>query len=412
MGPLLAIGMQLLPDLIGILARDQSGSATDKVLNAIKEATPGIDDPVQAQKKINEDPVLREKLQNDLAAIALEETKEQNRASEEAERIALEFDRLEVEDRERQRQQDYRQYLRDLQDRQEARGMQVKLAEDHSPLAWVAPIMAFVLVLMIWYLLHGILTAHDQVVNKDVFNVVLGALVTAFTTVVAYYFGSSLGSSKKDDALKSGALMTNPKHHAAEPDDGSPSPATPGDGTSSGPTGPRPSGKDSGPGGAQKSSWAVRPVSGPLSQFRAKAPVIMQKLVGELGLRDEQAAGILGNIGHECMGFQSLQEVKPIRGGQGGWGWCQWTGPRRREFEKWATDNNLGLSSDDANYGFLVHELQGSMASSLRILKEAPTLEAATRVFMKSFENPLARVAGLPSRLKYANLALKEYKGG
>ncbi len=224
MGPLLAIGMQLLPDLIGILARDQSGSATDKVVNAIKQATPGIDDPVQAQKKINEDPALREKLQNDLAAIALAETKEQNRANEEAERITLEFDRLEVEDRERQRQEDYRQYLRDLQDRQDARGMQAKLAEDHSPLAWVAPIMAFVLVLMIWYLLHGILTAHDQVVNKDVFNVVLGALVTAFTTVVAYYFGSSLGSSKKDDALKSGVLMTNPKHHAAEPDDGSPRP--------------------------------------------------------------------------------------------------------------------------------------------------------------------------------------------
>jgi hypothetical protein len=316
MGPLLAIGMQLLPDLIGILARDQSGAATDKVVNAIKQATPGIDDPVQAQKKINEDPALREKLQNDLAAIALAETKEQNRANEEAERITLEFDRLEVEDRERQRQEDYRQYLRDLQDRQDARGMQAKLAEDHSPLAWVAPIMAFVLVLMIWYLLHGILTADDQVVNKDVFNVVLGALVTAFTTVVAYYFGSSLGSSKKDDALKSGVLMTNPKHHAAEPDDGSP--ATPSDGTSSGPTGPRASRKDSGAG---------RAVSGPLSQFRAKAPVIMQKLVGELGLRDEQAAGVLGNIGHECMGFQSLQEVKPIRGGEGGWGWCQWTGP-------------------------------------------------------------------------------------
>ena len=54
MGPLLAIGMQLLPDLIGILARDQSGSAHDKVIKAIKDVT-GQDDPVEAQKKINED---------------------------------------------------------------------------------------------------------------------------------------------------------------------------------------------------------------------------------------------------------------------------------------------------------------------------------------------------------------------
>jgi|HubBroStandDraft_5_1064220.scaffolds.fasta_scaffold26473_2 hypothetical protein len=411
MGPLLAIAMQLLPDLIGVLTGDQAGSAKDKITKAITDIT-GTDDPVQAQKKITEEPAVKVQLQKDLADIAFEETKEQNRAREAAEQIDLEFQRLEVADRERQRQEDYRQYLRDLQDRQEARGVQVKLAEDHSPLAWVAPIMAFALVLMIWYLLHGILTARDQVVNKDVFNVVLGALVTAFTTVVAYYFGSSLGSSKKDEALKSGALMTNPKQHAAGPDDESPSPGAPKEGTSGGPSGPRPTGKNSGVVGTQKSSWAVRPVSGPLSQFRAKAPVIMQKLVGDLSLKDEQAAGILGNIGHECMGFQSLQEVKPIRGGEGGWGWCQWTGPRRKAFEKWATDNDLGLSSDDANYGFLVHELQGSMAGSLNSLKQASTLEAATRVFMKSFENPLASVAGLPSRIKYANLALSEYKGG
>ena len=41
---------------------------------------------------------------------------------------------------------------------------------------------------MIWYLLHGIMTAREPVINQDVFNVVLGALVTAFTTVVAYLF--------------------------------------------------------------------------------------------------------------------------------------------------------------------------------------------------------------------------------
>ena len=75
--------------------------------------------------------------------------------------------------------------------------MQMKLADERSPLAWVAPLFAFALILMIWYLLHNILSARDEVANKDVFNVVLGALVTAFTTVVAYYFGSSLGSTRR-----------------------------------------------------------------------------------------------------------------------------------------------------------------------------------------------------------------------
>ena len=323
---------------------------------------------------------LRAKLQTDLATIALEETKEQNRANEAAQQIDLEFERLGEEDRERQRQQDFQQYLRDLQDRGDARAMEMKLADEQSPLAWVVPLFAFALILMIWYLLHNILTAQDEVVNKDVFNVVLGALVTAFTTVVAYYFGSSAGSSKKDEALRSGQLVSNPKHTAkAESNDGPP-PSAPGRGapTGSGPIGPSPNSKNPGSSGALPSP--SRPaVSGPLAQFREKAPVIMQKLMGEFGLTVPQTAGILGNIGHECMGFKTLQEVKPIMGGAGGWGWCQWTGPRRKEFEQWAGERSLGLSSDDANYGFLVHE---------RLKKWLPSLP--TEVFIATSDKNAA----------------------
>jgi Phage tail lysozyme len=412
MGPLLAIAAQLFPELIKVLGNDQSGSAQDKVIKAIKDVT-GQDDPVEAQKKINEDSSLRAKLQTDLANIALEETKEQNRANEAAQQIDLEFERLGEEDRERQRQQDFQQYLRDLQDRDDARTMEMKLADEQSPLAWVVPLFAFALILMIWYLLHNILTAQDEVVNKDVFNVVLGALVTAFTTVVAYYFGSSAGSSKKDEALRSGQLVSNPKHTArAEINDGPP-PSAPARGApaGSGPIGPSPNSKNPGPSGAQPSP--IRPpVSGPLAQFREKAPVVMQKLMGEFGLTVPQTAGILGNIGHECMGFKTLQEVKPIMGGAGGWGWCQWTGPRRKEFEQWASERSLGLSSDDANYGFLVHELKGTHAGDLRSLRGASTVPDATKIFMSTFEKPNTQVAGLADRVKYASLALKEYNGG
>lgn len=410
MGPLLAIGMQLLPSLIGVLSGDQSGSAKDKVVKAIQDAT-GSGDPVQAQNKINSDPAMKAKLQEDLAAIALDATKEQNRAREAEEQINLEFQRLEVDDREREREDDRQRFLSGLQDKRDARAVETTLAEDRSPLAWVTPLMAFALVLMIWYLLHGILNTHDQVVNKDVFNVVLGALVTAFTTVVAYYFGSSMSSFNKDRALRDGRLTTNPKHQA---DDGSGSPpSTParGDGTASRPTGSRPNSNDADP-SPQKSSSARPPLTGALSLFGQKAPAVMHDLMRDLGVTDAQAAGVLGNIGHECNGFHSLQEIKPVMGGLGGWGWCQWTGPRRQAFDKWASDNNLGLSSDDANYGYLVHELKGSMASSLRMLKQAPTLDAATTVFMHAFENPNAQYAGLPDRLRYANLAFQQYRRG
>jgi hypothetical protein len=38
--------------------------------------------------------------------------------------------------------------------------------------------------------------------NKDVLNLVVGALIGVFTTVVGYFYGSSLGSSKKDDLMR------------------------------------------------------------------------------------------------------------------------------------------------------------------------------------------------------------------
>jgi hypothetical protein len=37
--------------------------------------------------------------------------------------------------------------------------------------------------------------------NKDLVNMLLGAWIASFTSVISYFFGSSLGSSKKDDAI-------------------------------------------------------------------------------------------------------------------------------------------------------------------------------------------------------------------
>ena len=222
---------------------------------------------------------------------------------------------------------------------------------------------------MIWYLLHNILSARDELVNKDVFNVVLGALVTAFTTVVAYYFGSSLGSSKKDEALQSGRLVTNPHHGNADDDGGDASDSS--------------AASDAGPAGSVPQPSPSQAKG--LGLFRSKAPRIMNDLMRDLGLTPVQAAGILGNIGHECAGFALLQEQKPIRGGRGGWGWCQWTGSRRNDFEKWAAEHGLDFSSDKANYGFLIEELRGSQENCVRRLREAQTVDARHRRFHEYF---------------------------
>jgi hypothetical protein len=405
MNPLILVAAQLVPDLTRLLmmAGDQSGSVENKVVKAVTEATGKTTLP-DAQTEIDANQTAKAQLQKDLDAIMLEETKEQNRAAEAAQRFDLELETRQADEREKVREEDFERlrYLRDLQDRQDARSMEMKLADENSPLAWVAPLFAFALILMIWYLLHNILSAQDEVANKDVFNVVLGAIVTAFTTVVAYYFGSSLGSSKMHDAVRSGRLVANSKVAADSSADASDDQSA-----SSGGMAPRPSSLDQGtkPTAPQPASSQARG----LGLFRSKAPRIMLDLMRDLSLTSVQAAGILGNIGHECAGFTLLQEQNPIRGGRGGWGWCQWTGPRRADFEKWATDRGLDFSSDKANYGFLLDELKNSQANSVRRLKEAESIDGATADFMNTFEKPAAQYAALGRRVSLANIALQEY---
>ena len=38
--------------------------------------------------------------------------------------------------------------------------------------------------------------------NKDILNIVVGALIGSFTAIVGYFYGSSLGSSEKNDLLR------------------------------------------------------------------------------------------------------------------------------------------------------------------------------------------------------------------
>ncbi len=121
--------------------------------------------------------------------------------------------------------------------------------------------------------------------------------------------------------------------------------------------------------------------------FQKKAPDIMKRLQDDLGLTEEQAAGIVGNFGHETGGFKNLQEINPlVPGSKGGWGWAQWTGPRRRSFEAWANERGLDPSSDEANYGFLLKELRTTHKYALDNLRKAGTSAEATEVFERDYE--------------------------
>jgi hypothetical protein len=144
--------------------------------------------------------------------------------------------------------------------------------------------------------------------------------------------------------------------------------------------------------------------------FLLKAPRIMEKLINDFEFKDFQAAGILGNIGHECDGFRLMQEVHPIGGGRGGFGWCQWTGSRRNSFEAFCSAQGLDPTSDAANYGFLKHELQTSHKASIDALKLTTNFEQAVRAFEQTFEKAKAGFEHFDRRERWGKLALDNFK--
>jgi hypothetical protein len=139
--------------------------------------------------------------------------------------------------------------------------------------------------------------------------------------------------------------------------------------------------------------------------FRSKAPWLMKRLIAEFNISTLDAAAIAGNAGHESGGLVKLQEIKPtVAGSRGGYGWFQWTGPRRRQFEAFCTKQGLNISSDEANYQFLALELSTTESRAIPAVKKAKTLRDKVVAFELAFER--AGVKHYDSRLRWAEIAL------
>ncbi|TIX69845.1 MAG: hypothetical protein E5V25_10915, partial [Mesorhizobium sp.] len=139
--------------------------------------------------------------------------------------------------------------------------------------------------------------------------------------------------------------------------------------------------------------------------FRSKAPWIMALLMRDFQLQLDDAAAILGNIGHECLGFTAMQEIKPtVPSSRGGFGWAMWTGPRRRNFEAYCTRNGFKTTDDRANYGFLFSELKGPERGAIGKLKAANGLNAKVKAFELAWRAHAGSV-GLPPASCHASSA-------
>lgn len=120
------------------------------------------------------------------------------------------------------------------------------------------------------------------------------------------------------------------------------------------------------------------------------APKTITRLSRDLEITPQQAAGIVGQLGYESEGLQAINERQPVvPGSRGGFGWAQWTGPRRRQFESFAADRRLDVADPEANYQFLLHELSETPEGRvLEAIRAAPDAQTAGRIFTDRFLRP------------------------
>lgn len=63
-------------------------------------------------------------------------------------------------------------------------------------------VLGALIVIGFFFLIYSLLTKEIPPTNSELLYLVVGALIGSFTTVVGYFYGSSLGSAKKDEIMR------------------------------------------------------------------------------------------------------------------------------------------------------------------------------------------------------------------
>ncbi|MBT8152755.1 hypothetical protein KMP13_02350 [Epibacterium ulvae] len=107
------------------------------------------------------------------------------------------------------------------------------------------------------------------------------------------------------------------------------------------------------------------------------------------GLPEHVADGFVMNFQDESGLRTDINEQNPtVPGSRGGFGLAQWTGPRRRQLEQFATQNGTSVSDLDTQLDFLVQELQGPEANAARSIFSANDAGGAADAILRDFLRP------------------------
>lgn len=107
------------------------------------------------------------------------------------------------------------------------------------------------------------------------------------------------------------------------------------------------------------------------------------------GLPEHVADGFLLNMQDESGLDPGINEAAPlVPGSRGGYGLYQLTGPRRRAYEAFASQQGVDPSNIDAQLDFLMSELAGPEANAYQAIMSAPDSGSAAAAIVNQFLRP------------------------
>jgi lysozyme family protein len=200
MNPLIAVAVQILPEILKVVASDKDGAVAQQVVKTVTDVT-GTTTAQEAKQKVETDPKVAADLQVKLAQIALDAQRAQIAAAQQQSQDALASDKLAADST------------------QDARKALAALAALDKPLSWTPSIISYIVIASFFLIVVLLMTGQFQPPSGldengkatviQVVNICIGAITAAFTTVVQFWLGSSLGSKTKDNALVQSATVSN-----------------------------------------------------------------------------------------------------------------------------------------------------------------------------------------------------------
>jgi hypothetical protein len=154
---------QIAPTVATALGGPLAGMAVSAISKAIGVDPDKVEDLISSNKLTSDQ----------IAQIKIAEIELQKQAQE----LGLNFEKLAVDDR------------------KSAREMQAVTR------SWVPPLLAGSVTLGFFAILGGMMFGKMSVADNTALTMMLGSLGTAWTGIIAYYFGSSAGSQAKTDLL-------------------------------------------------------------------------------------------------------------------------------------------------------------------------------------------------------------------